>query len=63
LFGSRQHWKGCGINLIMSRGAGFLPYLARAHGGEMSCPMLAPSPRSGALWTSNFDPFSGEELI
>jgi hypothetical protein len=47
----------------MNRRAGFLPYLARAHGGEMSRLMLAPLPRSGALWTSNFDPFSGEELI
>jgi hypothetical protein len=54
--------KGCGIDAIVSRRAGFSPYLARAHDGEMSRPMLAPSPRSGALWTSNFDPFSGEEL-
>ena len=51
----------CGINAIVSRRAGFSPYLARAHRHEMSRSMLAPSPRSGALWTSNSRPvFPGE---
>jgi hypothetical protein len=42
--------RGCGINAIVSGRAGFLPHLARGH--TMKCPtqMLAPSPRSGALW-------------
>jgi hypothetical protein len=32
----------------------------RHFSNEMWARMLAPSPRSGALWTSNSDPFSGE---
>jgi hypothetical protein len=50
--------KDCEINAGVSGHAGFLPYLACAHDDEMTLSMLAPQPRSGALWTPNADPFS-----
>jgi hypothetical protein len=48
-------------NAIVSRRAGFSPLFGGTHGSEMSGQMLAPQPRSGALWTSNSDPFCEEK--
>jgi hypothetical protein len=47
--------KCCEINAIVSGGIRFFAVLSGAYGGRnrKKTPMLAPQPRSGALWVSN----------